>query len=184
MEKKAAAAEIKRLRAQAKDKSIPQEARNEMLDRANAIELEFYDKAVKEGKTMSKGGAVKKKGYMYGGDATKMNGMHKMPDGSMMKDSAMAKGGAVKKMAYGGDAIKMNGMHKMPDGSMMKDSDMKHGGAVKKMSYGGTPKKEMTRQSPVVAVMIGLTDKKKPVKKMSNGGYANCGASVKAAGGK
>ncbi len=127
MDKKAAAAEIKRLRAQAKDKSIPQEARNEMLDRANAIELEFYNKAVKEGKTMSKGGAVKK-------------------------------------MAYGGDAIKMKGMHKMPDGSMMKDSDMKHGGAVKKMSYGGaTQGKKMA---------------------MAFGGYANCGASVKASGGK
>ena len=145
MDKKAAAAEIKRLRAQAKDKSIPQEARNEMLDRANAIELKFYDKAVKGGETMAKGGAVKKKGYMYGGDATKMNGMHKMPDGSMMKDSAMAKGGAVKKPAA---------------------------------------KKEMTRQSPVVAVMIGLTDKKKPAKKMAKGGYANCGASVKASGSK
>ena len=146
MDKKAAAAEIKRLRAQAKDKSIPQEARNEMLDRANAIELEFYDKAVKGGETMAKGGAVKKKGYMYGGDATKMKGMHKMPDGSMMKDSAMAKGGAVKKPAA---------------------------------------KKEMIRQSPVVAVMVGLTDKKKPAaKKMAKGGYANCGASVKAAGGK
>jgi hypothetical protein len=146
MDKKAAAAEIKRLRAQAKDKSIPQEARNEMLDRANAIELEFYDKAVKEGKTMAKGGAVKKKGYMYGGDATKMNGMHKMPDGSMMKDSAMAKGGAVKKKP--------------------------------------AAKKTASRQSPVIAVMIGMTDKKKPVKKMAKGGYANCGASVKAAGGK
>lgn len=112
MDKKSAAAEIKRLRAQAKDKSIPQEARNEMLDRANAIELKFYDKAVKGGETMAKGGAVKK------------------------------------------------------------------------MAYGGTPKKEMTRQSPVVAVMVGLTDKKKPVKKMSKGGYANCGASVKAAGSK
>jgi len=147
MDKKAAAAEIKRLRAQAKDKSIPQEARNEMLDKANAIELKFYDKAVKEGKTM-------------------------------------AKGGAVKKMAYGGDATKMKGMHKMPDGSMMKDSDMKHGGAVKKMAKGGAVKKEMSRQSPVVAVMVGLTDKKKPVKKMAKGGYANCGASVKAAGSK
>jgi len=145
MDKKAAAAEIKRLRAQSKDKSIPQEARNEMLDRANAIELKFYDKAVKGGETMAKGGAVKKKGYMYGGDATKTKGMHKMPDGSMMKDSAMAKGGAVKKPAA---------------------------------------KKEMTRQSPVVAVMIGLTDKKKPAKKMAKGGYANCGASVKASGSK
>jgi hypothetical protein len=146
MDKKAAAAEIKRLRAQSKDKSIPQEARNEMLDRANAIELKFYDKAVKDGETMAKGGAVKKKGYMYGGDATKMNGMHKMPDGSMMKDSAMAKGGAVKKKP--------------------------------------AAKKTASRQSPVIAVMIGMTDKKKPAKKMAKGGYANCGASVKAAGSK
>jgi hypothetical protein len=82
---------------------------------------------------------------------------------------------------YGGDATKMNGMHKMPDGSMMKDSAMAKGGAVKKPAA----KKKMTRQSPVVAVMIGLTDKKKPAaKKMAKGGYANCGASVKAAGGK
>jgi len=37
----------------------------------------------------------------------------------------------------------------------------------------------------VVAVMVGLTDKKKPAaKKMAKGGYANCGASVKASGGK
>ena len=109
MDKKAAAAEIKRLRKQAENESIPQEARNEMLDRANEIEYEFYKK---EG-GMAKGGAVKK-GY--------------------------AKGGAVKKPAA---------------------------------------KKTVSRQSPVIAVMIGMTDKKKPVKKMAKGGYANCGASMK-----
>ena len=114
MDKKAAAAEIKRLRKQAENESIPQEARNEMLDRANEIEYEFYKK---EG-GMAKGGAVKK-GY--------------------------AKGGAVKKPAA---------------------------------------KKTVSRQSPVIAVMIGMTDKKKPTKKMAKGGYANCGASVKASGGK
>ena len=125
MDKKAAAAEIKRLRKQAENESIPQEARNEMLDKANEIEYEFYKKEA----GLAKGGAVKK-GYMYGGDA---------------KKEMMAKGGAVKKPAA---------------------------------------KKTASRQSPVIAVMIGMTDKKKPVKKMAKGGYANCGASVKAAGGK
>ena len=129
MDKKAAAAEIKRLRKQAENESIPQEARSEMLDRANAIEYEFYEKFRKEG-GRAKGGAVKK-GYMYGGDA---------------KKEMMAKGGAVKKKP--------------------------------------AAKKTASRQSPVIAVMIGMTDKKKPVKKMAKGGYANCGASVKAAGGK
>lgn len=126
MDKKAAAAEIKRLRKQAENESIPQEARNEMLDKANEIEYEFYKKEA----GMAKGGAVKK-GYMYGGDA---------------KKEMMAKGGAVKKKP--------------------------------------AAKKTASRQSPVIAVMIGMTDKKKPVKKMAKGGYANCGASVKAAGGK
>ena len=114
MDKKAAAAEIKRLRKQAENEKIPQEARNEMLDKANEIEYEFYKK---EG-GMAKGGAVKK-GY--------------------------AKGGAVKKPAA---------------------------------------KKTASRQSPVIAVMIGMTDKKKPAKKMAKGGYANCGASMKPARGK
>lgn len=104
MDKKAAAAEIKRLRKQAEDKSIPQEARNEMLDKANAIEYQFYE-----------------------------------------KEAGMAKGGAVKKPAAKKPAVK----------------------------------KEASRQSPVIAVMIGMTDKKKPTKKMAKGGYANCGASMK-----
>ena len=132
MDKKAAAAEIKRLRKQAENESIPEEARSEMLDRANAIEYEFYEKSRKEG-GMAKGGAVKK-GYMYGGDA---------------KKEMMAKGGAVKKPAA---------------------------------------KKTASRQSPVIAVMIGMTDKKKPAAKkttkMAKGGYANCGASMKPARGK
>ena len=33
-----------------------------------------------------------------------MKKMHKMPNGKMMKDSAMKKGGKVKKMASGGSA--------------------------------------------------------------------------------
>lgn len=130
MDKKAAAAEVKRLRAQAKNEKIPQEARNEMLDKANEIEYKFYEES--KGEAMAKGGAVKKKGYMYGGD---------------VKKEMMAKGGDVKKKP-----------------------------AAKKTAAA----KEMVKRSPVLAVMIGMTDKKK----MAKGGYANCGASVKASGGK
>ena len=94
MDKKAAMAEIKRLRKQAENKDIPQDVRNKSLDKIVEIESMFYDKAVKaEG--MAMGGAVKK-------------GMHKMPDGGMMKNSDMAKGGAVKKMAMGGAVTKMS----------------------------------------------------------------------------
>ena len=128
MDKAKAAAEIKRLRKQAQNESIPQEARNEMLDRANEIEIQFYEKEA----GLAKGGAVKKKGYMYGGDA---------------KKEMMAKGGAVKKKPA----------------------------AAKRAEP-----KDTGKRSPVLAVMIGMTDKKK----MARGGYANCGASVKAAGGK
>ena len=57
MSKKAAAAEVSRLRKQANDETIPQAARNKMLDQANKIERMFYEKET----PMAKGGAVKKK---------------------------------------------------------------------------------------------------------------------------
>lgn len=106
------AKEIIRLRKQAKDESIPQNARNDMLDEAAALEYKMYE--------------------------------------MVKKEEGMAKGGAVKKKP-----------------------------AAKKAS----------RQSPVVAVMIGMTDKparKAPKRggramKAAKGGYANCGASMKPA---
>lgn len=54
------------------------------------------------------------------------------------------------------------------------------GGAVKKKAAAkkAPAAKTASRQSPVVAIMVGAMDKK-PVKKMANGGMANCGASVK-----
>jgi len=63
--------------------------------------------------------------------AKKKDGMHKMPDGKMMKDSAM------KKMAKGGMA---GGGMPMKDGKPAFIGDgkgMKHGGATKKMNMGG-----------------------------------------------
>jgi hypothetical protein len=57
----------------------------------------------------------------------KKEGMHKMPDGKMMKDSAM------KKMAGGGMPMKDGKPAFIGDGK----GAMKHGGAVKKMMGGG-----------------------------------------------
>jgi hypothetical protein len=77
------AAKVAKLREMAKDKSLPQDVRNQYLD--EAVKLE--EKAAKgAGVKMAKGGAVKAapKKMMGGGYATPMK-------------TAMAKGGAVKK---------------------------------------------------------------------------------------
>jgi hypothetical protein len=50
------AQKITKYRSQANDKSIPQDIRNEYLDKANALEYKAYG----EEKKMAKGGAVKK----------------------------------------------------------------------------------------------------------------------------
>lgn len=50
------AQKIEKYRAQANDKSIPQDVRNDLLDKANALEYKAYG----ESKKMAKGGAVKK----------------------------------------------------------------------------------------------------------------------------
>jgi hypothetical protein len=64
-------------------------------------------------------------------------GMHKMPDGKMMKDSAMNYGGSVKKMASGGMPMTMKDGKKVPAFAADGQGKMKHGGAVKKMASGG-----------------------------------------------
>lgn len=112
------AQKIVKYRSQAEDKSIPQDARNKLLDRAN--ELEY--KAFEGEKKMAKGGAVaKKKPVMeYGGkekyaSKTAM-AKHEKGEGKAMekKEKAMmpkGKGIAIliapaKKLAKGGMAKK------------------------------------------------------------------------------
>jgi hypothetical protein len=73
MDNKATAMKIEKLREAAKDKTLPQEARNQMLDKANMLEQEAAKKA---GVKLAKGGAV----------------VAKAP-----AKKAMAKGGAVAK---------------------------------------------------------------------------------------
>ena len=70
---------IAKYREKAKDKSLSQDAKNMYLDKAVELEQKAYkqSKPTSLGPKMAKGGAV-----------------HKMPNGKMMKDSAMAKKGA------------------------------------------------------------------------------------------
>ena len=72
---------VAKYREKAKDKTLPQDARNMYLDKAVELEQKAYkkEKPTSLGPKMAKGGAV-----------------HKMPNGKMMKDSAMAKKGAAK----------------------------------------------------------------------------------------
>ena len=88
--------------------------------------------------------ADKGKSFSKGGDmATKMNpgmmammakkkGMHKMPDGKMMKNSAMNMGGMTKKMAGGGMPMKDGKPTFVGDGKGMMNK-----GGMTKMATGG-----------------------------------------------
>jgi len=85
MDNKATAAKIEKLREAAKDKSLPQEARNQMLDKAVMLEQEAAKKA---GVKLAKGGMPMRGGRTATNKAKKMMAPMK---------TAMAKGGAVKK---------------------------------------------------------------------------------------
>jgi len=115
--------------------------------------------------------ADKGKSFSKGGDmATKMNpgmmammakkkGMHKMPDGKMMKDSAMNMGGMTKKMAGGGMPMKDGKPSFIGDGKGMMNK-----GGMTKMATGG-----FVRQADGVATK-GKTKAKQI--KMKSGGMA------------
>ena len=116
--------------------------------------------------------ADKGKSFLKGGDmATKMNpgmmammakkkeGMHKMPDGKMMKNSAMNMGGMTKKMAGGGMPMSGGKPTFVGDGKGMMNK-----GGVAKMAAGG-----FTRSADGVASK-GKTKAKQI--KMTRGGMA------------
>ena len=88
-----------------------------------------------KGKSFSKGGdmATKMNPGMMAMMAKKKDGMHKMPDGKMMKNSAMNMGGMTKKMAGGGMPMKDGKPTFVGDGKGM----MNKGGMAKKMASGG-----------------------------------------------
>jgi hypothetical protein len=73
----------------------------------------------------------------------KSGGMHKMPDGKMMKNSAM-------KMASGGMPMVMKDGKKVPAFAADGEGKMKHGGMTKKMMGGGMAKTVMpgSRSAP------------------------------------
>lgn len=80
------AAKVAKLREMAKDKTLPQEVRNQYLDQANMIE----EKAAK-----SAGVRLAKGGMPMRGERTATNKAKKMMYGGAVEK--MAKGGAVKK---------------------------------------------------------------------------------------
>ena len=81
------AEKVAKLREMAKDKTLPQEVRNQYLDQANKLEEKA---AMGAGVRMAKGGAVKK-------PAAKKTAGKPMMYGGMADKPMMAKGGAVKK---------------------------------------------------------------------------------------
>ena len=90
------ATKIEMYRERAKDKSLPQEVRNQYLDKATELEYKAYEET-KAGKTTSntpekklaKGGVVAK--------APSAKAPMKAPAKAPMKKPMLAKGGAVKK---------------------------------------------------------------------------------------
>jgi hypothetical protein len=87
-----------------------------------------------KGKSFSKGGdmATKMNPGMMAMMAKKKDGMHKMPDGKMMKNSAMNMGGMTKKMAGGGMPMKDGKPSFIGDGKGMMNK-----GGMTKMATGG-----------------------------------------------
>lgn len=101
------AQKIEKYRASANDKTIPQDARNQLLDRANEIERKAYEAT----KKLAKGGMVAKAPMKK----APMKAMAKGGDMKKMTDKAMPKGKPTgvailitpaKKLAKGGMAGK------------------------------------------------------------------------------
>jgi hypothetical protein len=88
---------------------------------------------MKAGMSMAKDG-MKKPTPMAGMMGMKKGGMHKMPDGKMMKNSAM------KKMADGGMPMVMKDGEKVPAFAADGKGKMNMGGMAKKMNMGGMAK--------------------------------------------
>ena len=96
MAPKTDAEKVAKLREMAKDKSLPQEVRNQYLDQAVKMEEKA---AMKAGVRMAKGGAVVAKApkkMMYGGAVAK-----DLPMRGSRTATNMAKGGAAMKKAKG-----------------------------------------------------------------------------------
>lgn len=128
MNQMTAAAKVAKLREMAKDKSLPQDVRNQYLD--EAVKLEEKG-AMKAGVKLAKGGMpmVEKAGV-------------KVPAFAADGVGKMAKGGAVvakapKKMMYGGMADKPM----MAKGGMAKDLPMRGSRTATNMAKGGAVKK-------------------------------------------
>jgi len=97
--------------------------------------------------------------------AKKKDGMHKMPDGKMMKDTAM------KKMASGGMPMTMKDGQKVPAFAADGKGKMAHGGMTKKMMGGGMA---YAKGGSASARADGIASKGKTKGKMLNKGGKAC----------
>ena len=101
MNQKTDAEKVAKLREMAKDKTLPQEVRNQYLDQAVKIE----EKAAKgAGVKLAKGGAVKK--MMYGGAVKPMAEKPMMAKGGIAKELPKRGQRTATNMAKGGAAMK------------------------------------------------------------------------------
>ena len=128
-----------------------------------------FNKADK-GRKFSKGGdtmASKMNPGFMAMMAKKKEGMHKMPDGKMMKDSAM-------KMNSGGMPMVMKDGKKVPAFAADGEGKMKHGGAVKKMASGGMTKADMKQDKGMMQKAVnkheGRLHKGAAMTKLAKGG--------------
>jgi len=123
-----------------------------------------------KGRKFSKGGdtMAKMNAGMMAMMAKKKDGMHKMPDGKMMKNSAMNMGGMTK-MAGGGMPMVMKDGKKIPAFAADGKGAMKHGGNVKKMMGGG-----MAKGGSASSRADGIAIKGKTVGKMLKKGGMAC----------
>lgn len=124
----------------------------------------------RQGKTefFNKGGdtmASKMNPGMMAMMAKKKDGMHKMPDGKMMKNSAM-------KMASGGMPMVMKDGKKVPAFAADGEGKMKHGGMTKKMMGGGMTKMGAVKTSSKPDGIASKGKTKGTMIKMKNGGKA------------
>jgi len=86
------AAKIAKYREMAKDKTIPQDVRNQYLDKANELEYKAYENSTK----MAKGGCVPKK-MAKGGAVSEYGGKEKYPSKTAMKKHEKAESPAKEK---------------------------------------------------------------------------------------
>lgn len=167
------AAKVAKLRAAAKDTSIPQDVRNQYLDKANALEQSTYRPS------MAKGGSVGKPTKMaVGGVMPAMGGV--MQGAQQAMRGQMSKAMPVSKAPSAVSPMQMKQVKSMAahQGAVNEMNQIKAKKQVPMMAKGGSvakapAKAPMKSKGAAVAIVIGVGKPKKPM--MAKGGMAKKG---------